>query len=115
LFYETVNVFVDRLTEDENFETRRRQHSCSGRTTSERTIMKVSVEEVSPVKRVLEIEIPHEIIAKELDKAYKKLKKQAKIKGFRPGKAPRSVLERLYKKDVNADVSSRLLQETFVE
>ncbi len=77
--------------------------------------MKVSVEEVSPVKRVLEIEIPQEKIAKELDKAYKTLKKQAKIKGFRPGKAPRSVLERLYKKDVNADVSSKLLQETFVE
>ena len=77
--------------------------------------MKVSVEEVSPVKKVLEIEIPREKIAKELDKAYNTLKKQAKIKGFRPGKAPRSVLERLYKKDVNADVSSRLLQETFVE
>jgi trigger factor len=77
--------------------------------------MKVSVEEVSPVKRVLEIEIPQETIVKELDKAYKTLKKQAKIKGFRPGKAPRSVLERLYKKDVNADVSSKLLQETFVE
>ncbi len=77
--------------------------------------MKVSVEEVSPVKKVLEIEIPKEKIAKELDKAYNTLKKQAKIKGFRPGKAPRSVLERLYRKDVDADVSSRLLQETFVE
>ncbi len=77
--------------------------------------MKVSVEEVSPVKKVLEIEIPKEKIAKELDKAYNTLKKQAKIKGFRPGKAPRSVLERLYKKDVDADVSSRILQETFVE
>ena len=77
--------------------------------------MKVSVEEVSPVKKVLEIEIPKEKIARELDKAYNTLKKQAKIKGFRPGKAPRSVLERLYKKDVNADITSRLLQETFVE
>lgn len=77
--------------------------------------MKVSVEEVSPVKRVLEIEIPHEKIVRELDKAYNTLKKKAKIKGFRPGKAPRSVIERLYKKDVNADVSSKLLQETFVQ
>ncbi len=77
--------------------------------------MKVNVEDVSSVKKLLHIEIPKETIAAELDSAYLNLKKNAKVKGFRPGKAPRSVLERLYKKDVHADVSSRLIQTSFAD
>ena len=77
--------------------------------------MQVTVEDVSSVKKILHIEVPEKIVIRELDNAYKNLKKTAKIKGFRPGKAPRSVLERLYKKDVHGDVSSKLLQDSFVE
>ena len=77
--------------------------------------MQVTVEDVSSVKKILHIEIPEDKVVRELDNAYKNLKKTAKIKGFRPGKAPRSVLERLYKKDVHIDVSSKLLQDSFVE
>ncbi len=77
--------------------------------------MKVTVEDVSTVKKVLHFEIPEEKVVSELDDAYKTLKKTAKIKGFRPGKAPRSVLERMFKKDVHADVTSKLLQETFID
>jgi trigger factor len=76
--------------------------------------MKVTVEDVSTVKKILHVEIPEEKVVSELDDAYKNLKKTAKIKGFRPGKAPRSVLERMFKKDVHADVTSRLLQESFI-
>lgn len=75
--------------------------------------MRVTKEDVSSVKTVLHIEIPQEDVGKEIDKAFADLKKNAKVKGFRPGKAPRSVLERLYKKDVHADVASKLIQDTF--
>ncbi len=77
--------------------------------------MQVTVEDQSPVKKILHIEVPEEKVTKELDSAYKDLKKKAKIKGFRPGKAPRSVLERMYKKDVHADVISRIIQESFMD
>ncbi|MEE8553248.1 MAG: trigger factor [Desulfobacterales bacterium] len=77
--------------------------------------MQVTVEDVSSVKKILHIEIPEDKVVRELDNAYKNLKKKAKIKGFRPGKAPRSVLERFYRKDVHIDVSSKLLQDSFVE
>ena len=77
--------------------------------------MQVTVEDVSSVKKILHIEVPKDQVIRELDKAYNHLKKNAKVKGFRPGKAPRSVLERLYKKDVHGDVSSKLLQDSFVE
>jgi trigger factor len=77
--------------------------------------MKVSVESVSSVKKIMNVEIPEETVVRELNDAYKKLKKTAKIKGFRPGKAPRSVLEQLFKKDVHNDVSSKLIQDSFIE
>jgi len=77
--------------------------------------MQVTVEDVSSVKKTLHIEIPKEDVVRELNSAYNNLKKNAKIKGFRPGKAPRSVLERMFKKDVHADVSSQLIQSSFVD
>ncbi len=77
--------------------------------------MKFTVEDVNTVKKILHVEIPKEDVASELDEAYKNLKKGAKVKGFRPGKAPRSVLERLYKKDVNGNVSSKLIQDSIID
>lgn len=85
------------------------------RRSTERKNMKVTVEDVSSVKKILHFDIPEEKVVSELNDAYKTLKKTAKIKGFRPGKAPRSVLERMFKKDVHADVTSKLLQETFID
>ncbi|MFH1982514.1 MAG: trigger factor [Pseudomonadota bacterium] len=76
--------------------------------------MKVSVEDVSSVKKIMHIAVPQERVAKAIDKAYVNLKKTAKIKGFRQGKVPRTVLERMFQKDVRADVRSELLQESFI-
>jgi trigger factor len=82
---------------------------------SERMIMKVTVENQSSVKKVMHIEVPEADVIRALDDAYKTLKKTAKVKGFRPGKTPRGVLERLYKKDVNADVTGKLIQDAYVD
>ena len=77
--------------------------------------MQVSVEDINSVKKTLHIEIPEIEVVRELDNAYNALKKNAKVKGFRPGKVPRSALERLFKKDVHADVTSKLIQSSFFE
>jgi trigger factor len=77
--------------------------------------MQVTVEDISSVKKTLRIEIPPEEVAREIENAYEHLRKTAKIKGFRPGKTPRSVLEKMFKKDVLADVSSRLIQTSFID
>ena len=77
--------------------------------------MQVTVEDVSSVKKTLHIEIPEETITRELDKAYGEIGKKAKLKGFRPGKVPRGVLEQYFKKDVHADVLSRVIQESFMD
>jgi trigger factor len=77
--------------------------------------MQVSVEDINSVKKTLHIEIPEEEVVRELDRAYNALKKNAKVKGFRPGKVPRSALVRLFKKDIHADVTSRLIQSSFID
>ena len=77
--------------------------------------MPFTVEDINSVKKTLHIEIPEEDVTRELDKAYNALKKNAKVKGFRPGKVPRSALERLFKKDVHADVTSKLIQSSFLD
>ncbi len=77
--------------------------------------MDVNVEDISSVKKKLHIEVPQAEVAKELDTAYDHLKKNAQIKGYRPGKVPRSVLERKFKKDVHSDVAQTLIQNTLLD
>ncbi|PIE70059.1 MAG: trigger factor [Deltaproteobacteria bacterium] len=77
--------------------------------------MQVTVEDLSSVKKKICIEIPEADVTRELDSAYNNLKKTARIKGFRQGKAPRSVLERMYKKDVHSDVTGKLIQKSFAD
>ena len=77
--------------------------------------MNVTVEDLSSVKKVMHLEVPAADVARELDKAYNEIRRTARIKGFRQGKAPLGVIERLYKKEVHADVAGRLIQETLLE
>lgn len=77
--------------------------------------MEVNIEDISSVKKILHIEVPQDMVMQEIDKAYDALKKTAKLKGFRQGKIPRSVLESFFKKDVYADVSNKLLKESFID
>jgi trigger factor len=74
--------------------------------------MKVSVEDISGVKKKVHVEIPEEQVAKEMDALYGDLKKTAKIKGFRPGKVPRDILVRYFKDYVKGEALQKLVQET---
>jgi trigger factor len=75
--------------------------------------MQVAVEKLSSVLLELAIEVEGARVASEVDKAYKQLAKSAKIRGFRPGKAPRHILAHLYGPRVERDVVQRLVDETY--
>lgn len=77
--------------------------------------VKVDVEDLSAVRRKLVIAVPAAEVAQEVDRAYRKLGKQAKVKGFRPGKVPRSVLELYYHKQVEQEVSEGLMRRSLAE
>jgi trigger factor len=76
--------------------------------------MQVQVESLSPVEKKLAVEIPWERVREKLDAAYKELGKGVKLKGFRPGKVPRPVLERMFARQVHSEVARELVQESFV-
>ncbi len=62
--------------------------------------MDVKIEQLGPVKKKINVVIPPERVADEIDSVYQKLKKTAKIRGFRPGKVPTDILKRYYKEQV---------------
>ena len=75
--------------------------------------MKVNVEEISPIKKKVNVEVPEDQVIKEVDFFYRELSRKAKIKGFRPGKVPRNILERHFKDYVKAEVIQKLIQESY--
>jgi trigger factor len=77
--------------------------------------MKIEVESVSPVERKVTIEVDPERVAKELERAYVGLGRRVKLRGFRPGKAPRKVLERHFRSEVEGEVAEKIVQATFAE
>jgi trigger factor len=75
--------------------------------------MQVTVEEVNSTRRKLAIEVPLEAVMAELDRAFGRVQRDAKLKGFRPGKAPRAVLERYFGEQIRADVLSHLIEHSY--
>ncbi|MDF2847957.1 MAG: trigger factor [Oerskovia sp.] len=55
--------------------------------------MKSTVEQLSPTRVRITTEVPFEELEPDFDKAFKQLAKQVRLPGFRPGKAPRKLLE----------------------
>jgi trigger factor len=77
--------------------------------------MQVTIEEVSTTRRKLAVEVPVEAVAAELDRAFDRMRREAKLKGFRPGRAPRSVLEKFFGGQVRADVLSHLIEHSYTD
>ena len=75
--------------------------------------MKTTLEDISPVKKKLLIEIDSKEVDKKLNQAYGEIRKTAKIPGFRPGKVPRKILETYFGSQVIDDVTRGLISESF--
>ena len=73
------------------------------------------MKELSTVERQLAIVVPGDQVAKELDRAYRELSQKVRIKGFRPGKIPRYVLEQYYKADTEQQVLERVVNNSYRE
>jgi trigger factor len=74
--------------------------------------MKTSLEEISPVKKKLLVEVEPAEVDRKIEETYRTLGKKAKVDGFRPGKVPRRILERYFKDQVVEEVTRGLVDET---
>jgi trigger factor len=71
-----------------------------------------TLEELSSVRKRLQIEVPAPEVQAELERAFQLVGRQAQLRGFRPGKAPRHVLERMFGSDVRREVLGRLVERS---
>lgn len=75
--------------------------------------MKVQIETISPYEKKIFFEIPRHTVEEEMESAYRALNRNVKLKGFRPGKVPRSILSRYYKTQIEEEVASKLILDSF--
>ena len=73
--------------------------------------MNVNIEEPNSLRRKLTIEVEPDEIKHELDRAFNELKRGVVLKGFRPGHAPRNLLERFFGEQVRGEVVQKLVKE----
>lgn len=77
--------------------------------------MKVVVNKVDEIKHELNFEIPPDRVKVKLDEVYRKLGKEVRIKGFRPGKVPRPVLERHHSRTAHEEMIRGIIADSYQE
>jgi trigger factor len=74
--------------------------------------MSVQVEETGPVERRLRVDVPTARVDAAFDAVYRTMGRQVRVRGFRPGHVPRSVLERMLGERARGEVMERVLRES---
>src|SRR5438477_9328956 len=77
--------------------------------------MKVEVEKQPGSVSTLQIELPPEEVSKEWDAIAIGFARFAKIPGYRPGKAPRAVIEKRFRKEIQDELTKKLVSKSYHE
>ncbi|HEU4486894.1 MAG TPA: trigger factor [Povalibacter sp.] len=77
--------------------------------------MQVSLEATGALERRMEVQVPAERVEKAIDERLKTLSRTVRLKGFRPGKVPVTVVRQQFGQQVRQEVLSDVVQSTFQE
>ena len=77
--------------------------------------MKVEVERQPGSVSKLQIELPPEEVEKEWDAIANSFARFAKIPGYRPGKAPRAVIDKRFRKEIQDELTKKLVSKSYHE
>jgi trigger factor len=77
--------------------------------------MQVSLTATGGLERRLEVAVPAERIASEVEQRLKHISRTARLKGFRPGKAPFTVIRRQFGEQVHAEVVNDLMRSSYAD
>lgn len=77
--------------------------------------MQVSVEKTSELSRKMTVSVPEEVVQEKMAARLKSLARSVKIDGFRPGKVPQHVVEKMYGDRVRGEITGDLIQSTYFE
>ena len=75
--------------------------------------MKTQVKKLEGTKRELNIAVEGDIVTSKFDDVFNKIGRQAKVAGFRPGHAPRDVLEKHFSKEAHEQVLKELIPSLY--
>ena len=75
--------------------------------------MNVTVETLAPCKRLLRIEVDSQAVDKAFDEATASYQREARLPGFRPGKAPREMITRTYAKEIEKEVKKKVMSDAY--
>jgi trigger factor len=78
----------------------------------EKLHQKVEMRDIGPCKKHIKVTIERDDIEGLLNKKYSKLVTDAHVPGFRPGKAPRKIIERRFRKDVSNELKGEVLLQS---
>ena len=76
-------------------------------------VLKSEVKKSEGLVREIAVEIDADRVKKEFDAVYEEYRKKAKMKGFRPGKAPMNVVKQKFAEAAREDVLEKLVEETY--
>ena len=77
--------------------------------------MQVSVESIGKLERRMQVQVPAERVSQEIAARLKNLSRTARLNGFRPGKAPLTVIRQQFGSQVHREVIGELLQSSYEE
>src|SRR5262245_5902128 len=77
--------------------------------------MQVSLTATSGLERRLEVAVPATRVTTEVEQRLKQISRTARLKGFRPGKAPYAVIKSQYGEQVRSEVIGDLIRTSYAE
>ena len=77
--------------------------------------MQVSLSATGGLERRLEVAVPATEVSSEVEQRLKQISRTARLKGFRPGKAPYSVVRKQFGDQVHTEVVSDLMRSSFAQ
>jgi trigger factor len=77
--------------------------------------MHVSLTATGGLERRLEVAVPEQRVTTEVESRLKQLSRTARLKGFRPGKAPYAVIQKQFGEQVRGEVIGDLIRSSYAE
>ncbi|HEY3915659.1 MAG TPA: trigger factor [Verrucomicrobiae bacterium] len=75
--------------------------------------MNVTVENLGPCKKLMRVEVGQEKVEETFKEVAGEFQREARVPGFRPGKAPREMIAKRFESDIQDQVKRRLISDSF--
>ena len=75
--------------------------------------MNVTVQSLAPCKKLMRVEIEAQKVDETFEAVTTDFRREARLPGFRPGKAPREMVLRMYEKDIKEEAKRKLISDAY--